>query len=195
MTCGYVKAGADGPRLVPMNFLDKLAICRVFFWHILKLFFVRQLEYVPQELLTVNSKFVSVKQACSLVSSGSTVLSCGMAANHRCTIFFWGLRARFEESQTPKGLTWVCVGGQGGRGSGFPGTAEELSHPGLLTRLICAHLETFKAQLRLADKVTALPTQLRSPLETVVVDLSFVEANRAALLASGYSFLVGCCPE
>jgi len=48
-------------------------------------------------------------------------------------------------------LTVVCVGGQGGRGK-VPGTLEEIGVEGLNTCLITGHTETFKAQLKLADK-------------------------------------------
>jgi propionate CoA-transferase len=73
-----------------------------------------------------------------------------MAGNARCSIFFWALRERFLRENHPRGLTWVNVGAQGGRGKA-PGTVEELALVGLIQRYITGHLETAKALLRLAD--------------------------------------------
>jgi len=96
-------------------------------------------------------KFVSAKTAAELITDGATVVSCGLAANARCSIFFWAVRERFERAGHPAGLTWISVGAQGGRGR-VPGTVEELALPGLVTRYISGHVETAKALLALAEQ-------------------------------------------
>jgi len=104
--------------------------------------------YRPAEL--ASPKFVSAQQAAARIADKATVLSCGMAGNARCSIFFWAIRERFLRENHPRGLTWVNVGAQGGRGK-VPGTVEELALVGLIQRYITGHLETAKALLRLAD--------------------------------------------
>lgn len=104
--------------------------------------------YRPQEL--ASPKFVSAQQAAELIADKAVVLSCGMAGNARCSIFFWAVRERFLRENHPRGLTWITVGAQGGREK-VPGTVEELALVGLLQRYISGHLETAKALLRLAD--------------------------------------------
>jgi propionate CoA-transferase len=85
-----------------------------------------------------------------LIPEGTTVFSNGLAGNARCSVFFWAIRDWFEKTGSPKNLTWINVGAQGGRGK-VPGTIEELGLPGLIQRYIAGHLETCKAQLRLAE--------------------------------------------
>ncbi len=74
-----------------------------------------------------------------------------MAANARCSIFFWALQDLYEKTGKPGNLTWIIVGAQGGRGR-VPGTLEELNKPGLITRFIAGHLETVKTLLANGDK-------------------------------------------
>jgi propionate CoA-transferase len=85
-----------------------------------------------------------------MIPDGACVISCGISGNARCSIFFWAVRERFEQSGYPKELTWISVGGQGGR-SRAPGTVEEVGLDGLVTRYIAGHTETAKSLLRLAD--------------------------------------------
>ena len=106
-------------------------------------------NYVPPGV--DNPKFMSAIDAVRLIKDGDTVLSCGMAANARCSAFYFALRELFEETGHPKGLTWVGVGAMGGRGR-VPGTIEELDFPEIIDRYIGGHLETMKAQLRLAQE-------------------------------------------
>ena len=89
------------------------------------------LDYCPHGL--DPGRFLPARAAAGLVGDASTVLSCGLAANARCSIFYWAIRDRFQTSGHPAGLTWISVGAQGGR-SRVPGTIEELALPGLLTR-------------------------------------------------------------
>ncbi len=95
-------------------------------------------------------RFIAAREAARRFADGSTVLSCGLAGNARCSVFYWALRERFQQEGAPRGLTWVNVGAQGSRGR-VPGTVEELALPGLVTRYITGHHETVKAMLRLAD--------------------------------------------
>lgn len=97
-----------------------------------------------------SPKFVSAREAAAMIADGAVCFSSGMAGNGRCSIFFWALRDRFQRTGHPRGLTWITVGAQGGRGRA-PGTIEEMALPGLVRRLIAGHLETKKAMLRLAD--------------------------------------------
>ncbi len=108
----------------------------------------RDTGYLPPELLP--DKFKSARAAVDMIASGDCVISCGIAANARCSIFFWALRERFEQSGDPRGLTWISVGGQGGRGR-IPGTVEDVGLDGLVTRYIAGHIETAKSFLRLAE--------------------------------------------
>jgi len=108
----------------------------------------RDTAYLPPEPLP--DKFKSARAAVDLIPDGACVVSCGIAGNARCSILFWALRERFEQSGCPTGLTWISVGGQGGRGR-VPGTVEEVGLDGLVTRYIAGHTETAKSMLRLAD--------------------------------------------
>jgi propionate CoA-transferase len=109
----------------------------------------RDLDFVPP--VDGGTKFLSARQAAALIPDRAVVLSTGIAANGRCSIFFWAVRDRFERSGHPAGLTWITVAGVGGRGRA-PGTVEELGLPGLVARHIGGHLETHKSLLRLADE-------------------------------------------
>ena len=99
----------------------------------------------------LGPKFMSAKEAVSLISDQATVVSSGMAGNARCRLLYLALRDRFLATGRPNGLTWVALGAQGGRGK-VPGTLEELGHPGLLTRVVSSHFETLKSVLRLAER-------------------------------------------
>jgi propionate CoA-transferase len=99
----------------------------------------------------VSERFVTVRDAVARIPDGATVISSGMAGNARCSAFFWGVSERFAAEGAPRGLTWLSVGAQGGRGRA-PGTVEELAAPGLLARYISGHVETAKALLDLAER-------------------------------------------
>ncbi|RJO63308.1 MAG: hypothetical protein C4523_20685 [Myxococcales bacterium] len=109
----------------------------------------RDTRYRPADL--DSHKFISAREAAQKIKDASVVFSCGMAGHARCSIFYWAIRECFEETGHPKGLTWINVGAQGGRGR-VPGTIEELGFPGLITRYIVGHAETAKAQLKLAEE-------------------------------------------
>ena len=108
----------------------------------------RDTAYVAPEPLP--DKFKSARAAADMIADGACVISCGISGNARCSIFFWAVRERYEQSGYPRGLTWISVGGQGGRGRA-PGTVEEVGVDGLVTRYIAGHTETAKSLLRLAD--------------------------------------------
>ena len=109
----------------------------------------KNLDYRPAQ--TVSPKFITAREAARLIPEGAAVLSNGLAGNARCSVFFWAIRELFEKTGMPRHLTWVNVGAQGGRGK-VPGTIEEVGLPGLLERYLAGHLETCKAQLRLAER-------------------------------------------
>ena len=98
-----------------------------------------------------SGKFVTGREAAAMIADRSTVITCGMAGNARCSAFFWAISEAYRASGHPRDLTWLSVGAQGGRGKA-PGTVEELAHPGLLRRYISGHVETAKALLALADE-------------------------------------------
>jgi len=130
-----------------VNLLDKAALLV----HILRWRLTwdrRDTAYLPPEPL--SGKFRSARAAVDMIPDGACVISSGFAGNARCSIFFWALRERFEQSDEPCGLTWISVGAQGGRGR-VPGTVEEVGLDGLVTRYISGHSETAKSVLRLAD--------------------------------------------
>lgn len=108
----------------------------------------RDTAYLPAEPLP--AKFKSARAAADMIPDDACVISCGISGNARCSILFWAVRERFEQSGHPRGLTWISVGGQGGRGRA-PGTVEEVGLDGLVTTYIAGHTETAKSMLRLAD--------------------------------------------
>ncbi len=131
-----------------MNILEKMKL----FVHVLKWRFTwnrRKLNYLPKNV--DNPKFITAHQAAALISDEATVFSAGFAGNARCSVFFWAIRAAFQKTGHPQKLTWINVAAQGGRGK-VPGTVEELGLPGLFSKYITGHLETTKAQLKLAEK-------------------------------------------
>jgi propionate CoA-transferase len=131
-----------------MNWLTKLRLLV----HILTWRFTwsrHKLDYKPSK--TRSPKFVSAWDAAGKMADGACVFSNGFAGNARCSIFFYAIRDRFIRTGHPKGLTWINNGAQGSRGK-VPGTVEELGIPGLMKRYLAGHLETCKAQLRLAER-------------------------------------------
>lgn len=99
----------------------------------------------------VSAKFITARQAAAMIPDGSTCMSSGIAGNARCSVFFWAIRELFQKTGHPKGLTWVNIAAQGGRGKA-PGTVEEIALDGLLQCYITGHHETAKAQLKLAEE-------------------------------------------
>ncbi len=130
-----------------MTYLEKaLLLARIIAWRLS--WERRDLDYRPEG--DVSDKIVSGRDAVALIPDGATVISSGMAGNSRCSAFFWAIRERFEAEGHPRGLTWISVGGQGGRGKA-PGTVEEVGREGLVTRFISGHVETTKSMLALAE--------------------------------------------
>lgn len=129
-----------------MNFLTSLRIrAHVYHWRLT--WDKRNLHYPPP--VKDNPKFKTAWDAVQMIPDGSVIAGSGMGGNQRCSLLYWAIRDSFLATGHPKGLTILTVGGQGGRGR-VPGTLEELALPGLNTRMITAHSETFKAQHRLA---------------------------------------------
>ncbi len=95
-----------------------------------------------------NPKFMGPRDAVALIPDEAVVATSGLAGNQRQAIMYWALREVFLETGRPRGLTFICTGGQGDRGK-IPGTMEEVALEGLNKCLIAGHLETFKAQLKL----------------------------------------------
>jgi len=108
----------------------------------------RDTRYRPAESL--SEKFKSATDAVAMIPDDACVIAGGISGNARCSIFFWAIRERFERGDGPYGLTWISVGGQGGRGRA-PGTVEEVGIEGLVIRYIAGHTETAKSMLQLAD--------------------------------------------
>jgi propionate CoA-transferase len=130
-----------------VNLLDKAALLA----HILRWRLTwdrRDTAYLPTEKL--SGKFKSARAAADMIPDGACVISCGIAGNARCSILYWAVRERFEQTGFPQALTWISVGGQGGRGRA-PGSVEEVGLVGLVTCYISGHTETAKSLLGLAD--------------------------------------------
>jgi len=108
----------------------------------------RDTAYLPTERL--SGKFKSARAAADMIPDGACVISCGIAGNARCSILYWAVRERFEQTSFPQALTWISVGGQGGRGRA-PGSVEEVGLDGLVSCYISGHTETAKSLLGLAD--------------------------------------------
>ncbi len=124
-------------------------------------------NYKPDGLK--NPKFVSAAEAVKLIQDHDCVFSSGMAANARCSIFFWALKEQFLATGHPLGLTWITVGAQGSRGR-TPGTMEEIGMEGIIKRWIGGHLETFKAQLRLGQEGKLEIHRLPQGVETFLLE-------------------------
>lgn len=107
----------------------------------------RDLDHRPAG--DVDARFMSAREAVGLVPDGACCLSTGMAGNARCTALFRAFREAFERTGHPRDLTWIAVGGQGGRGKA-PGSVEEVGVDGLVSRFIAGHVETVKSMLGLA---------------------------------------------
>ena len=130
-----------------MRTLDKtLLALRILRWRLT--WSRRNLDYKPAGAL--DARFMTAREAAARVPDGACCLSTGMAGNARCSTLFWAIRERFEAEGRPHGLTWIAVGGQGGRGRA-PGTVEELGLDGLVTRFISGHVETTRSLLKLAE--------------------------------------------
>ncbi|MDQ1256139.1 MAG: hypothetical protein QG656_735, partial [Candidatus Hydrogenedentes bacterium] len=97
-----------------------------------------------------NPKFMGPRDAVKLIRDGAVLATSGLAANQRPSIVYWAIRELFQETGHPCNLTVEGTGGQGGRGRA-PGTAEELGLPGLCTRVVVGHIETFKKLLKLGE--------------------------------------------
>jgi propionate CoA-transferase len=97
-----------------------------------------------------NPRFRSPRDAVQLIRDGDVVAVSGMGAHQHASIVYAAIRESFEATGHPSGLTLINVGGHGGRGL-VPGTLEELGRPGLCTRFITSHFETFHALLDLAE--------------------------------------------
>jgi propionate CoA-transferase len=108
----------------------------------------RDLDAKPADGL--DPRFMSAREAARLVPDGACCLSTGMAGNARCSTLFWAIRESFEKGGHPCNLTWIAVGGQGGRGRA-PGTVEEVGLKGLVTKFISGHVETTRSMLALAE--------------------------------------------
>lgn len=131
-----------------MGFLERLRLLlHIIRWRLT--WSRKDLNFQPHE--QVSAKFITAREAARLIPDGATVFSNGLAGNARCSVFFWALRELFQKAGHPRDLTWVNVGAQGGRGK-VPGTIEEIGLPGLIRQYMAGHLETCKAQLRLAEQ-------------------------------------------
>lgn len=132
-----------------MNVLEKARVlARVLHW---RLTWGRHDVDYRAPYLPRNQRFRTARQAAAMLRDQSCVMSAGMAGNMRSAILYWAVREQFERTGHPRELTWVSVGGQGGRGR-LPGTLEELGQPGLVTRFVSGHLETDKSILELAEE-------------------------------------------
>jgi len=98
-----------------------------------------------------SNKFMSPRDAVKVINDHDTVIVCGIGGNQRISILSWALRELYEETKHPANLTLISAAGHGGRGKA-PGTLEEWAVDGLVKEFICAHFETYKAILELADQ-------------------------------------------
>ncbi len=98
-----------------------------------------------------NPKFKSPWDCAAMIPDGAVITTAGMGGNMRPSVLYWAIREVYEATGHPKGCTVINTGGQGGRGKA-PGTLEELGQPGLVTRFIVGHTETYKSFLNLAQQ-------------------------------------------
>ena len=106
---------------------------------------------LPAPAYIKNPKFMSGRQAVELIPDGACVISNGIAANARCSIFYYAIRNRFLQTSHPQNLTWVSVAGQGSRGRVY-GSLEEVGVEELVKVWIGGHHETMKSFLKLAQE-------------------------------------------
>ncbi len=97
-----------------------------------------------------NAKFLAPLDAVRLIPDEAVVMSSGLGGNARPSILYWAIREAFQAHGHPRDLTFMAVGGVGGRGRA-PGTYEEVGLAGLCRRFCSGHLETYKAMLAMAD--------------------------------------------
>jgi len=98
-----------------------------------------------------HPKFASAREAVDRIPDGAVVGVSGLGGHQRASLVHWALRERFHETRRPRRLTVINVGGHGGRGL-LPGSLDELAVPGLCTRLVSSHFETFHGFLALASE-------------------------------------------
>ncbi len=96
-----------------------------------------------------NPKFMSAREAARKIPDGAVLAVSGLGGNQWASVVYRAIRRLYEEDGHPRDLTAIVIGGQGARGRA-PGSLEELGVEGLCTRLFAGHMETFKAQLKLA---------------------------------------------
>ena len=102
------------------------------------------------ELVPENPKFMSARDAASLVHDNDVVAFTGIAANQRASIMHWAVHESFVQTGHPNNLTVLIPSGAGGRGK-MPGSLEDVGVEGLCRRMITGHVETYKSFLKLAD--------------------------------------------
>jgi propionate CoA-transferase len=92
-------------------------------------------------------KVVEVGDAIAIIRDGDVIASTGYGGNGTPEALFVGLKRRFLETGTPRGLTLVFAGGQGdGKERGL----NHLGHEGLLKRTIGGHYGLIPSIERLA---------------------------------------------
>ncbi len=97
-----------------------------------------------------HPKFKSPWDAAQLIQDNSVIATSGLAGNQRASVVFRAIRTCFEQTGHPKNLTVMSTGGQGGFGI-VPGTVEEFASPGLCSRFITGHFDTFRKMTALAE--------------------------------------------
>ncbi|WP_372370570.1 CoA-transferase [Candidatus Uabimicrobium sp. HlEnr_7] len=131
-----------------MNIFSKLNIL----YRVLKWRFTwnkRDIDY--KQVVEGNDKFISARQAVKFIKDNDVCMVAGLAGNQRISVLSWALAERFQKENHPQNLTLITPGGQGGRGR-VPGTLEEWALKGLVSTLVSAHHETYRAFLELADE-------------------------------------------
>lgn len=108
--------------------------------------------------LSTAAKFVSYNTACAgSVKDGDVLCFVGIAGNLTVTGFWFALARRFKATGSPKNLTVVSHGGNGGRGK-LPGSLDDvLALKGCVTKFVTAHCDThIFAKRRMLDPSDAL---------------------------------------
>ena len=130
-----------------MGIIERILLAaRIVYWRLT--WSRRTLDYRPPGAL--DARVMTARDAARLVPDGACCLSTGRAGTARCSTLFWAIRESCQAHDRPRDLTWIAIGGQGGRGRA-PGTVEEVGLEGLVTRFISGHVETTKSMLALAE--------------------------------------------
>lgn len=106
------------------------------------------IDYMPDQV--ASDKFMTMRQAVSLVENGATVMTAGFGGHGKASYFFKAVNEEYLSTERPANLTWLSVSGQGNRGKGS-GSIEDLAIPGLIKQYITGFHDSSPKLLELGE--------------------------------------------